>query len=89
MICMGVDIYSMITFHGNPYGAGKAAAILEFIAASGQIHTRTVSLSMSYGTRNALELKICNEAIKILVKPCDILADILRFLAKQWEEIDG
>ncbi len=73
---MRVDVYAAMQFHGNPYGHGKAAAVLEFIAKSGQRHVRTVAVSMSSGTRNALELNICNAAMQTLVKPCEVVLHI-------------
>ena len=57
---------------GNPRGPGKAAAVIEFIDSQGNSHKREQKIEIEKDTRNALNLKICNAAIRRLLKPCTI-----------------
>lgn len=67
-----VGIYVKSQFRGNPRGTGEAAAIIEYADGSGKIHTRKQQIRIEHDTRNALNLKICITAMRILVKPCYI-----------------
>lgn len=65
-----VDIYIKIRFHGNPRGAGFAAAIAECIY-KGITDTR-IAVSGVSGTENRLALSICTGALNLLKRPCCI-----------------
>jgi len=67
-----VGIYVKSRFRGNPRGAGEAAAVIEYIDGSGKSHTRKRKVQVESDTRNALNLKVCIEAMRILLKPCHI-----------------
>lgn len=69
---MKVDIFIKCRFRGNPRGAGEAAAIVEFIDQSGKSHIRKQQIRIERDTKNALVLKICNGAMRLLLKPCEI-----------------
>lgn len=69
---MKVNIFIKSRFRGNPRGAGKAAAIVEFIDQSGKSHIRKQQIQIERDTKNALALKICNAAMRLLLKPCEI-----------------
>lgn len=69
---MEVSIFIKSRFRGNPRGAGEAAAIVEFIDRNGKIHIRQQRIRIDQDTRNALVLKICNAAMRLLLKPCNI-----------------
>lgn len=70
---MEVSIYIKSRFKGNPKGTGRAAAVIEYISRSGSRHMREQGIRIEDGTRNALSLKICICALRVLVKPCDII----------------
>lgn len=67
-----VGIYVKSQFRGNPRGTGEAVAIIEYADSSGKIHTRKQQIWIEHDTRNALNLKICITAMRILLKPCHI-----------------
>lgn len=69
---MKVGIYVKCRSKGNPRGAGAAAAVIEYIDRSGKNHTRAQWIQAEYETKNALYLKICIAAMRILLKPCDV-----------------
>lgn len=69
---MKVSIYIKSHFRGNPRGAGEAAAVIEFIDKQEKKHTRQQYTQIKAETKNALHLKICIAAMRVLLKPCDI-----------------
>ncbi len=69
---MEVSIFIKYRFRGNPRGAGEAAAIVEYIDGRGKAHTRQQAVRIDRGTRNALNLKICINAMRLLLKPCSV-----------------
>ena len=69
---MNVSIYIKSSFRGNPRGAGEAAAVIEFIDKQGKSHKRQQRTQIEADTKNALHLKICIAAMRVLLKPCDI-----------------
>lgn len=69
---MEVSIFIKSHFRGNPRGAGEAAAIVEFIDKSEKAHTRQQAIRIEKDTRNALYLKICIAAMRLLLKPCNV-----------------
>ena len=69
---MNVSIYIKSSFRGNPRGAGEAAAVIEFIDKQGKSHKRQQYTQIEADTKNALHLKICIAAMRVLLKPCDI-----------------
>lgn len=69
---MEVGIYIKSRFRGNPRGAGEAAAVIEYIDGAGKSHIRKQLIRIEHDTRNALNLKICIAAMRILLKPCHI-----------------
>lgn len=69
---MEVGIYVKCHFRGNPRGAGEAAAVIEYIDGTGKSHTRKQQIRIEHDTKNALNLKICIAAMRILLKPCHI-----------------
>lgn len=69
---MKVNIFIKSRFRGNPRGAGEAAAIVEYIDQKGESHIRQQQIRIESNTRNALVLKICNSAMRLLLKPCEI-----------------
>lgn len=70
---MKVSIYIKGKCKGNPWGAGTAVAIIEYIDNVGTCHTRNQAVTIQNDTKNALMLKICITAIRQLVKPCQIV----------------
>ena len=69
---MEISIFIKSRFRGNPRGAGEAAAIVEFIDRNGKSHIRQQRIRIDHDTRNALALKICIAAMRLLLKPCEI-----------------
>lgn len=69
---MEVGIYIKCRFRGNPRGSGEAAAVIEYIDGAGKSHIRKQQIKIEDGTKNALNLKICIAAVRILLKPCHI-----------------
>ena len=69
---MEISIFIKSRFRGNPRGAGEAAAIVEFIDRNRKSHIRQQRIRIDQDTRNALVLKICNAAMRLLLKPCNI-----------------
>lgn len=69
---MKVSIYIKAHFRGNPRGAGEAAAVVEFIDKLENSHKRQRKVEIKQDTKNALYLKICNAAMRLLLKPCNI-----------------
>lgn len=69
---MKVNIFIKSRFRGNPRGAGEAAAIVEYIDQKGGSHIRQQQIRIESDTKNALVLKICNSAMRLLLKPCEI-----------------
>ena len=69
---MEISIFIKSRFRGNPRGAGEAAAIVEYIDRNGKSHIRQQRIQIDHDTKNALELKICNAAMRLLLKPCEI-----------------
>jgi len=67
-----VGIYVKSHFRGNPRGAGEVAAVIEYIDGTGKSHIRKQQIRIERDTRNALNLKICIAAMRILLKPCHI-----------------
>lgn len=70
---MEVSIYIKSRFRGNPRGAGEAAAVIEYIDKAGESHIRKQKIQIGYDTKNALHLKMSIEAMRILVKPCQVM----------------
>ena len=69
---MEVSIYIKCRFRGNPRGAGEAAAVIEYIDKDSNTHNRQQRIEIEKDTKNALYLKICNAAMRLLLKPCNI-----------------
>lgn len=69
---MEISIFIKSRFRGNPRGAGEAAAIIEYIDQRGESHIRQQQIRIEHDTKNALALKICNAAMRLLLKPCEI-----------------
>lgn len=69
---MEVGIYVKSRFRGNPRGAGEAAAVIEYIDGAGKSHIRKQRIQIEHDTKNALNLKVCIAAMRILLKPCHI-----------------
>ena len=69
---MEVSIYVKSRFRGNPRGAGEAAAVIEYIDGTGKSHIRKQRIRIEHDTKNALNLKICIKAMRILLKPCNV-----------------
>lgn len=69
---MNVSIYIKTNFRGNPRGAGAAAAIVEYTDKAGNSHLRKQRAEVEKDTKNALCLKTCNAAMRLLLKPCKI-----------------
>lgn len=69
---MKVSIYIKCHFSGNQRSAGKAAAVIEFIDRQGKIHMRQQQIQIEEVTKNALYLKICIAAMRLLLKSCNI-----------------
>jgi Ribonuclease HI len=91
-----VSIYIKTKLVGNPKGKGTAVAIVEYIGKD-NVHTRTYSIRMQEETRNALNLKICIQAMRQLRKPCTVVIYIdgeylksthERELVKRWQQND-
>lgn len=72
MVFLKVSIYIYISHKGNPRGAGDATALLEFIDSKGTAHTRITMAAGKDCTKNSLVLQIASQALKMLVKPCEI-----------------
>lgn len=73
---MEVGIYVKSRFRGNPRGEGEAAAIIEYIDGAGKSHIRKQQTRIEHDTKNALSLKICIAAMRILLRPCNITIHI-------------
>lgn len=69
---MEISIFIKSRFRGNPRGAGEAAAIVEYIDRNGKSYIRQQRIQIDHDTKNALVLKICNAAMRLLLKPCEI-----------------
>lgn len=69
---MEISIFVKDRFRGNPRGAGEAAAIVEYIDRKGESHIRQQQIRIERDTKNALALKICIAAMRVLLKPCEI-----------------
>lgn len=69
---MEISIFIKDRFRGNPRGTGEAAAIVEYIDRIGESHIRQQQIRIEHDTKNALALKICIAAMRVLLKPCDI-----------------
>lgn len=69
---MEISIFIKGKFRGNPRGTGEAAAIVEYIDRKGESHIRQQQIRIENETKNALALKICNAAMRLLLKPCEI-----------------
>lgn len=69
---MEISIFIKDRFRGNPRGTGEAAAIVEYIDRKGESHIRQQQIQIEHDTKNALALKICIAAMRVLLKPCDI-----------------
>ena len=67
---MEVSIYAKANFSGNPKGNGIAAAIIECISSSGNIHRKIVKAEVKDSTKNALLLAVVIAALRTLIKPC-------------------
>lgn len=70
---MEVNIYIYISQKGNFQGRGKAMALLEYSDSKGMVHTRTANVPEKDCTRNCLALEVMVIALKILVKPCEVI----------------
>lgn len=70
-----VDIYIKIRFHGNPRGAGTAAAVVEYIR-KGIPEIKTAATEEPDSTENRLALSICSSALNLLKRPCSITVHI-------------
>lgn len=69
---MEVGIYIKCYFKGNPRGPGKAAAVVEYINGAGKSYIRDRQIQIANDTKNALLLKACIAAVRILLKSCRI-----------------
>lgn len=70
---MKVGIYIQVIHRGNPRGAGEAVAILEYIDAKEKAHIRKARAAVENDTKNALTLKVIVTALKMLIKPCEVM----------------
>ena len=66
-----VDIYIHAKHKGNPRGAGEA--VLEFISQNNKAHIRKATAAVKNDTKNALTLKVIVTALKMLIKPCEVV----------------
>lgn len=69
---LNVGIYVKTQFRGNPRGTGEAVALIEYVDGAGKSHVRKQQIRIEHDTKNALSLKICIAAMRILLKPCHI-----------------
>lgn len=69
---MEVSIDIKHRFAGNPRGAGEATAEIKYVDKTGGRHIRRQRVQVEDSTRNALMLKTCVAAMRLLVKPCEI-----------------
>ncbi len=67
---MNVKIELSTTFKGIKRGNGTADARVIFIDRSGKEHIRCVNAAGD--TRNTTELKALTQALRILIKPCEV-----------------
>lgn len=67
-----MGIYVKSRFRGNPRGGGEAAAVVEYVDRAGKSHVRKRRVRIRSDTKNALHLKICIEAMRILLRPCRV-----------------
>ena len=100
---MEVGIYVKSRFRGNPRGAGEAAAVIEYIDGTGKSHIRKQQIRIEQDTKNALNLKICIAAMRILLKPCHVtiytdceyirnicqLGWLKKWQQEKWKKADG
>lgn len=68
-----VDIYIHARHRGNPRGTGEAVAVLEFVSRKGVVHVRKATAAVGNDTKNALTLKVIVSALKMLIKPCEVM----------------
>lgn len=68
-----VDIYIHAKHKGNPRGTGEAIAVLEFISRKNETHIRKAVVAVENDTKNALTLKVIVMALKMLIKPCEVM----------------
>ena len=68
-----ISIYIKTKFSGNLKGKGTAVAIIEYIDPKATSHTRTHRVEIQEETKNALNLKTCIQAMRLLKKPCTVI----------------
>lgn len=73
---MNVDIYVETRFKGNPRGSGSAGAIIEYVDHKQGVHKKEYLINKDYETKNSLQLMICIQALKGLIKPCNVTIHI-------------
>lgn len=71
-----VEIKTTVKHKGNPRGAGHAEATVIFIDHKGGRHERKVEVDSKNDTKNALTLTVINDALKILIKPCNVVLQL-------------
>lgn len=69
---MKVDIYTECIFKGNPRGRGAAGAIIEYVDSKSEVHTKEFTIQKDYETKNSLQLMICIQALKGLIRSCQV-----------------
>lgn len=69
---MKVSVITSLDHKGNPKGYGTAKALIIYVDENGDRHEKTIETNIENDTRNALALKLCVEALKALIKPCEV-----------------
>ena len=73
MSVLKVNIYIYIRQKGKLQGMGSASALLEYADSKGMVHTRTADVPEKDCTRNRIALEVTVMALKMLVKPCEVV----------------
>lgn len=69
---MKVTIYTDGAARGNPDGPGGYGAVLEYVDAKGELHTKEISAGYRKTTNNRMELLGVIRALECLNRPCEI-----------------
>lgn len=67
-----VTIYTDGAARGNPNGPGGYGAVLEYVDANGNLHTKEISAGYQKTTNNRMELTGLIRALECLNGPCEI-----------------
>ena len=67
-----VTIYTDGAARGNPNGPGGYGAVLEYVDANGNLHTKEISAGYQKTTNNRMELMGLIRALECLNCPCEI-----------------